>query len=259
MVDEACRDRGGRVGIIDDIAVAVAAVERVVAAATGNGVIARAAADRVGRRTTRQRVVVVGPRQVLEVGKRIATVVGTGPDIGRHIAGRTGIAERIAGARTAVQRIAATATDDRIVARATADGVGRCTARQRIVVCGTGEVLDAGDRIGCAAVQHGGHTARQMGIGDGIGFRSTVDRVAIGSTDDRVIARAALQIVRTAIAAQRIVARAAGQQVRDTVAGQRIAGIGAVMFSKPDRTSPSAWPPLAVPPSSTETAASDAE
>ena len=212
-------------------------IERVGTAKTGKLVIARTARKRIGAGVAGQRIGIGRADQIFDIGKavarRIAAAVHIGREVDGHGSGRARIVDHV-GARTAIHRVAANATQDgviaiaavenvvavgpvqRVVAIATVQRIGTGVADHRIVIGRARDVLEAGQDIatGITAGNLGGGKRKvdsdarsRRRIRHRIHTGIAIKTVGANAAFDQVIARIAMDRICTHTAINGIIAR----------------------------------------------------
>ena len=187
--------------------------QRIRPAAAVQCVIAGQPFDEVGVAVARQGVVEGRPRQVLEVGQ------GVGSRADRVLAARDREADGYAASRIRIrQRIGPGSAVQGVISGQSLDDVGVAVARQRVIVCRSGQVFEIGDRVRACAARV---LRRRDGKADGyapcgIGICRDVRPC---SAVQGVVAGKALDHIAVAITRQRVIVRGTGQvrEARDGV------------------------------------------
>ena len=202
------------------------------------GIVARAAAQRIGAGPARQRIVVVRADNGLDrdqrIARRIADRARIGGETDRHRAGGIGVGGGIT-ARPAIEHIGPAAADQGIVAKPAAQRFRRARADQHIGKVRTDDALDIADDIAGRlaarafgdAVEIDGDRRAAARIVRRVDPRTAVDHIRAGAADESIVADAAQQGVGPAGADQAVVARAAFQHVAGRTTDQGIVVLAA--------------------------------
>ena len=214
-------DAGPGVGIADRV-VSRAAVERVGAAKPDEQIIARAAFQGFVRAAALQRIVEIGADDLFDRGQRVPARKTAGPRTGGKIYRNRGGGGAVVGGvepGAAVHDVGTERPDQRVVAALSVQDVRRVRTAQPVVIGRSRQPLDTviGIALGIAAmigaaVQPDVDGRAGIGIIGDIGSSATDQLVRAAAPGEHVVAGAAGQDIRPAVAAQMIVERRTGQR-----------------------------------------------
>ena len=207
-------------------------MERVGPGAAHEGVVAAAAVQHIVAGASGQAVVPAGADDVLDVCKRIAGGVAARCRSRSEIdgdCGRTGVVERVV-ARSAINAVGASAARKDVVVVAAHERVGAAATAQRIGTVAAKEqvgVAVSGDAVGKDGAAHIRNIGQDVALGVATGARASeqvnrdgeVGRIIIGNVAD---APATLESVRSGAANESVSAPATIQKVVVAVACQQV-------------------------------------